>query len=252
MIIDGAESFLLRGESNHGVLLIHGLTGLPAELYLLGKFLNDRGYTVLGVRLSGHGTTPEDLSRQTAEDFIDSARDGKNLLRGLVKNVSIVGHSMGALIAFLLASEDEKFVTRVISLAAPIFVSKFLHIENLPPREKCFIDGVPIFYPKLHRHLQNVPLAANKTYRKIPLVTVHELFALTARVKECLKKIRQPVLIIHGMKDHTAALTSVEFIYKNVLSIEKKVFLCENASHSLPLGIERERIFVEIADFLTN
>ena len=50
-----------------GVLLIHGFTGLPAELLLMGEFLNKQGFTVLGVRLAGHGTTVEDMSHMTWE-----------------------------------------------------------------------------------------------------------------------------------------------------------------------------------------
>ena len=46
MHLQGAEPFLLPG-GRHGVLLIHGFTGLPAELRLLGEHLNAQGFTVL-------------------------------------------------------------------------------------------------------------------------------------------------------------------------------------------------------------
>ena len=64
----------------HGVLLIHGFTGLPAELRLLGEYLNARGFTVLAIRLAGHGTTVEDLSRMEHEEWMDSVRDGYAIL----------------------------------------------------------------------------------------------------------------------------------------------------------------------------
>ena len=64
MILPGAEPFFLPG-GKRGVLLIHGFTGLPAEMLLLGQYLNMRGYTVLGVRLAGHATTVEDMSHMT-------------------------------------------------------------------------------------------------------------------------------------------------------------------------------------------
>lgn len=50
MIIKGAEPFFLPG-SHKGVLLVHGFTGSPSEMILLGNDLYKRGYTVLGVRL---------------------------------------------------------------------------------------------------------------------------------------------------------------------------------------------------------
>lgn len=64
MILAGAEPFFLPG-GEKGVLLIHGFTGLPAELLLMGEALNKQGFTVLGVRLAGHGTTVEDMSHMT-------------------------------------------------------------------------------------------------------------------------------------------------------------------------------------------
>ena len=49
----GAKPFFFKGGSE-GVLLIHGYTGAPGEMRLLGEFLHSRGYTVLGVLLPGH------------------------------------------------------------------------------------------------------------------------------------------------------------------------------------------------------
>ena len=89
-----------------GVLLIHGFTGLPAELLLMGEFLNKQGFTVLGVRLAGHGTTVEDMSHMTWEDWMDSVRDGYALLSGYCEDISVIGHSMGGLFALLLSTEE--------------------------------------------------------------------------------------------------------------------------------------------------
>lgn len=121
MIMSGAEPFFLPG-GRTGVLLIHGFTGLPAELLLMGKYLQAQGYTVLGVRLAGHGTTAEDMSHMTGEDWLDSVRDGYALLRGCCDRVVAGGHSMGGLLALLLAAEQE--VMGVISMSAPIYMLK--------------------------------------------------------------------------------------------------------------------------------
>ena len=53
MIIKTAEPFYFPGNST-GCLLIHGFTGTPKEMRPLGDFLADKGYSVLGIRLSGH------------------------------------------------------------------------------------------------------------------------------------------------------------------------------------------------------
>ena len=48
MIMQGAEPFFLPG-GNKGVLLVHGFTGMPSEMLLLGRSLQEQGYTVLGL-----------------------------------------------------------------------------------------------------------------------------------------------------------------------------------------------------------
>ncbi|MBS1245743.1 MAG: uncharacterized protein H6R36_398 [Chloroflexi bacterium] len=52
-----------------GVLLIHGYTATTAEVRLLGRFLHERGYTVSGPLLPGHGTTPQAMNRCRWQDW---------------------------------------------------------------------------------------------------------------------------------------------------------------------------------------
>ncbi|MDP1778829.1 MAG: hypothetical protein Q8K73_00995, partial [Anaerolineales bacterium] len=60
--IPTTEPFLLRGNKT-GILLIHGFTGAPKEMRWMGEYLNEQGFTCLGIRLNGHATTPEDMRR---------------------------------------------------------------------------------------------------------------------------------------------------------------------------------------------
>ncbi len=48
-----------------GALLIHGYTGSPPEMRLIGDYLHERGLTVLGPLLPGHGTNVADMSTRT-------------------------------------------------------------------------------------------------------------------------------------------------------------------------------------------
>ena len=243
MILPGAEPFFLPG-GKCGVLLIHGFTGLPAEMLLLGQYLNKRGYTVLGVRLAGHATTVEDMSHMTGEDWMDSVRDGYALLSGICEEISAVGHSMGGLLALRLAAE--KPLERLVTLAAPAIIHPGWGAEKLPPREEC----VGQYVPKARRNLKNVPEAVNRTYRKMPLLCVHELFAVMEAAKKCMEKIELPILIVHSYGDHTADPGSADYIYEHVKSSEKDIFWLEKAGHLLPLEPERELVFARTAAFL--
>ena len=246
MYLQGAEPFLLPG-GRHGVLLIHGFTGLPAELRLLGEYLNARGFTVLAIRLAGHGTTVEDLSRMEHEDWMDSVRDGYAILSGACDRISVVGHSMGAVFAMLLSVEME--VAHVVSLCAPIMIAPEQGLEHLPTREAC-IDR---YVPKARRKLRDVPQGANNTYRRMPLVSIHELLDVVAILCAQIGRVTAPLLIVHGERDHTADPKSADYLYENVGSPRCEKFILPDAGHLLPLDIGvRERVFARTAAFLSE
>ncbi len=243
MIIKGAEPFLLKGGAA-GILLIHGFTGSPAELFLLGEFLNRAGFTVLGVRLAGHGTDEQHLMRTTREDWLNSALDGYEILRGLCKKIFVVGHSMGALLALKISILRD--VEKIVTLAAPIFIDEEQGLEKLPPRDKC--GTFCVVQPR--RKLKNVPPAVNKTYRKMPLISIHELVELIAETKEILPKVTAPILIMHGDEDHTAQPKSAEFIAEKIGSKKIQRVKVPNCGHLLPLTESRGFVFDEVLRFV--
>ncbi len=244
MIIQGAESFLLRADGDRGVLLIHGFTGNPAELRLLGEYLHSTGLTVLCVRLAGHGTTVSDLMRTTREDWFYSVLDGISILRGLCKKISIVGHSMGGLLALKAASTVE--LDRLVSMSTPIFVDESMNLSQLPPRGEC---GTLVVH-KPRRNLKDVPTGVNDVYRSMPLSSVHELVSMIDDTKKVLSRVTAPILVMHGTADHTARVESAQYIFDRVSSTEKKIFLFEDMGHLLPLKEGREKVFELTSTFL--
>ena len=244
-MIDGGESFFMKGGSR-GVLLVHGFTGLPAELLLLGEHLNRQNFTVHCPRLAGHGVDEKVFMRTTKDDWFNSVLDGFSVLRGACDEIFVVGHSMGGLLSLKLASERK--ITKIITLAAPIFIDDGLGLKNLPPREFC--SDACVVQPR--RKLNDVPPAANNVYLKTPLVCVHELVDLIEEIKEILPKIDAPILIMHGEDDHTAQPRSARYIMDNIGSNEKKFVTIPNSGHLLPLAEERDLVFDLIADFLRN
>ncbi|WP_298588023.1 carboxylesterase [uncultured Selenomonas sp.] len=243
MIIEGAEPFLLPGGS-HGVLLLHGFTGMPPEMRLLAEALHRAGHTVLCPRLAGHGTSPEDLAHTDAEDWYDSALDGYAILSGLVPCISVVGHSMGALLALRLAAQ--KRVTGVVTLAAPIFIDEGRGMKHLPPRSAC----IGRFHPKLRKALRDVPEFCNVTYDRMPLVAIHELVGFIEHVKALLPKVHAPLLLVHSLHDRTAHRRSLRYIYDHAGSAHKEVLWLVRSGHLVMLDAERRAVFRRTASFL--
>ena len=244
-MIEGGNPFFMGGGSS-GVLLVHGFTGLPAELFLLGEFLNRQNFTVLCPRLAGHGTDENDLMRTTKDDWFNSVLDGFHILRGVCEKIFVVGHSMGGLLTLKLAAE--KNLAKIVTLAAPIFIDEGLGLKNLPPKEFC--GNACIIQPR--RKLNDVPQAANEVYKKTPLISVHELVGLIDDAKNFLPQVTAPILIMHGEDDHTAQPRSARFIMDNVGSPDKKIITVPNSGHLLPLDENRDFVFESVLNFLRS
>ena len=245
LIIEGAEPFFLCG-NKIGVLLIHGFTGSPAELLPLGIFLNRAGFTVLAVRLAGHGTSEKDLLRTNCGDWFNSVLDGYSLLKNFCDKIFVIGHSMGALLSLKLATL--KPLDKLVTISPPFFIDESLHVELLPPRDEC--ENKFVFKPR--RRLKNVPPAVNKTYRKFPLISVHELVEIMDEVKNILPKVQTPILIFHAEDDHTAKFESAEFLLKSVASEEKIFVKISTGGHLIPMIDGREFLFEKILAFFKS
>lgn len=245
MLLAGAEPFFVPGGA-HAVLLIHGFTGSPSEMRLLGRYLAKEGYTVMGIRLAGHGSTPEDLERMRAGDWMNSVLDGYSFLAGMAKEVSVVGLSMGGLLAMLLSTVRE--VKCVASLAAPIFVSEAHSLHRLPSVER----SVGRYLPRPHRAIPDIPANCNVAYRRMPMRSIHEMFSVLERMVGALPRVKAPILVMQSLKDHTVQPRSGQYIFDEVSSEYKKLVWLENSGHRVTIGADREEVFQKTAEFLQD
>ena len=66
------EPFSLPGERASAVLL-HGYTGTPWEMRVVGDALSEQGIAAYGPLLPGHGGEPRELNEVRAETFLAAA-----------------------------------------------------------------------------------------------------------------------------------------------------------------------------------
>src|SRR4030042_4040682 len=116
MIIPTAEPFFFPG-NKIGCLLVHGFTGAPKEMRWMGEYLNNVGYSVLGVRLAGHATQPEDMERMHWEDWIACIEDGYLMLKSLVDHIFMIGLSMGGILSLQFSAHHP--VSGVVTMSVP-------------------------------------------------------------------------------------------------------------------------------------
>jgi len=219
-----------------GVLLSHGYTATTAEVRLLGRFLHERGYTVSGLLLPGHGTTPQEMNRcrwQTwAEAFESAYRD----LAARCERVFVGGESMGGLLALYLASHHPEVAGVMAYAAALIVPSSFSKTFLLP-----LLAPLGIILQKR----PGAPSAADarwQGYDYDPLRATQQLFALQTAAHARLPEITQPILIVQGRLDTSVDVSAPDAIYHGVRSTEKHLHWFERSTHCVLLDQEWEDV----------
>ncbi len=232
-----AREFYFKG-GNTGILLIHGFTGTPSEVRLLGEFLRDRGYTVKGILLKGHGTTLEDMRKCSYRDWIRGAVEGYKSLRQECDEVFAVGLSMGGLLSLYLAGNYD--IRGAVTLSAPIRIhGRSAALDFIEKNFRTYILRSPV-----NKDINII------SYDKSPLISVHNLFKLIRHVKKNLEYIEKPVLIMQSYGDRTVSPLSANIIYNNIGSRDKSIIYLHNCGHVITCDNEKERVFREVYNFI--
>ncbi len=104
-----------------GVLLLHGLSDAPYSLRALGQRLHAQGYTVVWLRIPGHGTSPSALANVSRHDWAAAVKVAVCGLRDrLPEDAPLVlgGYSNGGALSvqYTLASLDDAALPKIKAL----------------------------------------------------------------------------------------------------------------------------------------
>lgn len=241
-IIPGCEPQYLKG-GEKGCLLLHGFTSSPFEMRDLGVLLNHEDFTVHIPLLPGHGTSPANLRKNNWYDWFETAKNELFQLRKRCKKVYVIGLSMGGTLALHLAAHYE--INGVAALAPGLYLKNrfaiFSHFLKPFIRYSRKYSG-----PDIKADVKTL------TYSKISVRAISELLKMFKHVKQDLKDIYTPLLIIYARDDHVINGKSAKTIYKNVSSQNKRILELTNSYHIVTLDHEKETVFTEISSFLKS
>ena len=152
------RSFVLQAaQPIGGVLLVHGLSDSPYSVRALAERLHAEGYTVVGLRVPGHGTCPRALAEVTCADWTAAVQIAVRGVRALIpagKPLVLAGYSNGGALSvhYATAAVEDKSLTAVhaVVLFSPMIgispmarVSPLYHaVAQLSGDEKALWSGV--------------------------------------------------------------------------------------------------------------
>jgi len=221
------DPFALEG-GPAGALLIHGFTGAPPEMRMLGDYLNERGMTVAAPLLPGHGTTVADLNRCRWSDWTDAARAALQELRGRCRTVFVGGLSMGSLLALHLAADHDDIAGVMAFSPALQIANPLIHLSPL-------MRHVLRTFPKERRSDLCDPRAERRiwAYPVRPVSAVAELLALQRHVRQRLADVRQPLLVVQSRADRTVHRRSGEMVVSGVGSSDTQLIWLQHSGHNM-------------------
>ncbi len=235
------EPFYFQG-NRVGCLLIHGFTGAPSEMRLLGEGLAKFSWTVLGIQLSGHGTTPEEMAKTRWEDWAKDAEKGVRKLRESCDTVIGVGLSMGGLLTLHLATLG--LIDGLVAMNAPMVLA------DRRTRFARLIKPFVKFVGKSKLASITQPRTDRFVYDRIPVDGLVSLNRGIRQVRNKLHAIKCPALLMQSTKDFTVNPVSVQIIRKEIQQVNPVVIYWENSGHILTLGPERNEVTLKVHEFL--
>jgi carboxylesterase len=248
-IIPTAEPFLFLGEpSKPACLLIHGFTGTPKEMRWMGEFLNQQGYTCLGIRLAGHATDPEDMIRSNWTDWTASVEDGYHILRGATDKIFLIGLSMGGILSLLMSTRLD--VKAVVAISTPY---------KLPddPRLR-HVDWIAKMIPYMPKSsgepgsgwFDKQAWQDHVSYPQNPVRSIGQLNKLLIAMRAALPEVRVPVLLMHSKDDDYVVPENIDLIYDDLVNApDKSRLYITGSGHVVPRDAARQQAFQAALEF---
>ncbi|NIM95280.1 MAG: alpha/beta fold hydrolase [Anaerolineales bacterium] len=246
-IMPGGEPFYFNG-GEPGCLLVHGFTASPQEMRWLGEHLTENGYSVLGVRLSGHGTHPRDMERSRWRDWMASVEDGYHQLLSSCSSVVLIGFSLGGALSLLFASYVS--TPGVIAMSTPNRLPSDPRLRLLHP----FLRPLSYFIhciPKGSSHWYDPEAeGARVAYDCYPVRSLVEMDEVLGKMRSRAPTIDVPTLFIHSKNDLFVTPEHMVANYDLLSTEDREMLYVEGSNHIITCDAARDQVFAAVSSFV--
>jgi carboxylesterase len=259
---DAAPFALGPSSTERGALLVHGFTGSPFEMRLLGEHLAARGFAVEGPLLPGHRASTAALAATGWRDWIGEVERAFDRLRARVSKpggVAVCGLSLGGLLTLELTRRRADQIHAVALLSTALELPRVAHLadsvlERVPAsilRRAALpkLAGSDIRDPEMKRRNTRAQGRAG-----MPLSSLHSLIELGKQLRPRLGDVRAPALVAHGRHDHTVPFACMRALVDGLGTprADLRELVLERSFHVITLDVEREIVFNAVTEHLSS
>jgi len=245
MIIPTAEPFFMPGGKT-GCVLVHGFTGTPKEMRLMGAYLAEHDLTVLAIRLPGHATDIADMKRVRWKDWLASVEDGIDILSNCCENIFVAGLSLGGILSLLTACIYP--INGAIAMATPFSLQSDWRLK--------FAKQFSIIKPYINKAKSDMidkdTSKRHVDYDAYPTRSLAEVDAMMHILRAQLTKINIPILLINSRGDPSAPIEHAEQYSTLIPSKDLECVTLEKSGHVVTEDIERQKVFSAALDFINK
>ncbi|WP_226682407.1 alpha/beta hydrolase [Sutcliffiella horikoshii] len=237
------KPFTFEG-GDRAVLMLHGFTGNSADVRMMGRFLEKRGYTCHAPQYKGHGVPPEELVHTGPEDWWEDVTEAYQFLKDKgFESIAVVGLSLGGVFSLKLGYTVP--VKGIVPMCAPMYIKS----------EEIMYQGVLEYAREFKRREGKSAEQIEqemKEFEKTPMGTLKALQELIADVRNNVDMIYSPTFVVQARHDNMINTDSANIIYNEVESDDKKIKWYEESGHVITLDKEREQLHQDVYEFLES
>ena len=241
------------------IVIVPGFNSHGGYYSWVADRLVENGFAAYAIDLQGRGRS--DGKRFFVSSFDDYVSDVNEFIK-LIKSkepdlpVFILGHSAGGVVSCLYTINNQIELAGLICesfafhLPAPGFaLAAFKGLEHIAPNSHFLRLKNENFSrdPEVIEFMNNDPLIAGESQ---PTQTLAELVRADDYLKNNLKLITLPVLILHGTGDKAAKVSGSEYFYENTNSTDPTLKIYEGGYHDLLNDIIKEEVMHDVLSWI--
>lgn len=224
------------------VLLLHGFTGSSADVRMLGRFLEKKGYTSLAPQYRGHGTAPEELITSNPDEWWEDVQEAyRRLQEAGYQEIAVAGLSLGGVFSLKLGLNQP--VKGIITMCAPMSMRTL----------DLMFEGV-LAYAKQYKQYEGKKDAEIEiemdAIRQKGMPSLPDLQKLISAVRTEVDLVYAPLFVVQATNDDIIDPKSAHYIYEEAQSNMKEIKWYEHSGHVITLDREKDQLHEDIYQFL--